>query len=358
MEMYILIMAGGTGTRLWPRSRRDNPKQLLNLVNAEKTMLRETYDRIAPLVSPQNVLVMTNMEYTDEVREQLPDLIPENVVGEPAGRGSAPAIGMAAMFIKQANPEAIMVCLPADHVITQQEHFRQVLKAAAKVARDGHLVTLGIKPQYAETGFGYIEGGELLQEVDGIEARRVARFTEKPDDETAAEFVSSGRYFWNSGMFIWRVDAILREFERWLPDHYRALQAIGERRRANKKSKISEDLWNPMKNETIDFGIMEKAEDVVVLPVDIGWSDVGNWASLHELLPADAENNVVIGKHVGIDTGDSLIYSPQRVIATIGLQNLIIVDTDDALLICPRDRAQDVKKIVSELEEMNKQELL
>lgn len=355
--MYAVILAGGAGTRLWPRSRKGSPKQLLDLVSG-RTMLQSTYDRILPLVPPQNVLVVTGGSYLSLVREQLPDLPEKNIIVEPAGRGSAPAIGLAAIHLVRSHPKEVMICLPADHVITQEDKFRRVLQAAAKVADEGYLVTLGIQPRGPETGYGYIQVDEYLESISGHEVYKVKRFTEKPARGTAEAFLHSGDYFWNSGIFIWRVDTILGEIERLMPKLHHQLLEIREALGSAEEPEVLERVWESVESKTVDYGIMEKAIKAAVLPTSVGWSDVGSWASLIELLPADAQGNVVVGDHLGLDTKGTLVVSPQRLVATIGVEDLVIVDTEDALLICSRDRTEDVKVLVAELQRKRREELL
>ncbi len=355
--MYAVILAGGAGTRLWPRSRKDSPKQLLDLVSG-RTMLQASYDRILPLVPPQKVLVVTGGSYLSLVREQLPDLPERNVIAEPAGRGSAPAIGLAAIHLARSHPKEVMICLPADHVITQEEKFRLVLQAASKVAEGGYLVTLGIQPRGPETGYGYIQTDEYLESISGHEVYKVKRFTEKPARGTAEAFLRSGDYFWNSGIFVWRVDTILGEIERLMPKLYAQLLEIKEALGGAEESQVLESVWESVEPETIDYGIMEKAVKVAVLPTSFGWSDVGSWASLIELLPADGEGNVVLGDHVGLDTKGTLVVSPERLVATIGVEDLVIVDTEDAILVCSRNRTEDVKALVAELQRKRGEEFL
>lgn len=342
---YAVILAGGSGTRLWPRSRIQHPKQLLDLVST-RTMLQETYDRIAPLVPPENVFVITNREYVADVRTQLPPVPGAQVIGEPEGRGTAPPAALAALLLRERDPDAVTFILPADHVINNAEVFREALTEAAGVAARQMLVTLGVLPMYPETGYGYIEAGETLNPPDGATSFRVHRFREKPNQETAEQFLASGNYYWNSGIFVWRADVILDEFAQHLPDMLARLEKIVT---AGLDAPGFADAWHALDTETLDYGILEKAAHVAVIPLDAGWNDVGSWASLYDLMTHDEHNNAVHGKHVGITTRSTLIYSSKRLIATIGIEDLIIVDTDDALLICPRDRAQDVKKIVDEL---------
>ena len=354
---YAVILAGGSGTRLWPRSRGSKPKQFLD-ITGPRTMLQEAVDRILPLFPYERIWVITNRSYLPLVREQVPALPEHNLIGEIMGRGTAPAIGLAAMVLRRQDPDAVMVVLTADHLIRRREQFVRALSAAVQVAQKGHLVTLGIEPRYPETGYGYIEQGDLLYHVDGFGAYRVVRFTEKPDRLTAQEFISSGRYVWNSGMFIWRVEAILAEMARQMPALYAQLQEIADAWGTPAQEETLQRVWPAIQAQTIDFGVMEHARDVVVIPVDIGWSDIGSWAALLDILPADEQGNVLAGDVEALDTRNSFIYSAGRLIAVIGLNEMIVVDAGDALLICPRDRAQDVRHIVEQLKERGRREYL
>lgn len=354
--MYVLILAGGSGTRLWPRSRQTKPKQLLDLVS-ERTMLQETYQRIRPIVDDERIFVVTSASYAHLVRQQLPKLPQGNVIGEPMGHNTAPCIGLGALYLKRLDPDGIMASLHADHIV-EEEGFRRVLVAAAQAAKEGHLVTLGIKPSYPETGYGYIQRGEELYRIHGHLVYRMERFLEKPDAASAESFVRSGGYLWNSGIFVWRTTTILEEMDKYLPGLYAQLmeleQALGT---ADERAEL-ERIWAEVEDISIDVGIMEQAEDVVVIPADIGWSDVGSWATVASLLPHDSCGNAIMGQHIGLETSGSLIYSPKRLVGTIGVRDFIIVDTEDALLVCPRERAQDVKKLVDILKRENRQELL
>ncbi len=347
MTLYALIMAGGTGSRLWPRSRRANPKQFLPLLS-ERTMLQETVDRVTSMIEPSNILVITGREYVDLAREQLPDVPLENIIGEPSGKGTAPAIGLGAVALLERDPNATMVVLSADHMIQRADRFRKALLAAHEIAQQGYLVTLGITPDYPHTGYGYIQRGTALETHHGFEAFEVARFVEKPDRPTAEQYVAQGGYSWNGGIFIWRVDAIMRALDEHLPQLRGQLGAIA-RAGGPAKAEALDQVWSDVQNITIDYGIMERARHVAVIPVDIGWSDVGDWSTLTELARSE-EANVVQANHIGIDTHGSLIYSDsRRLIATIGLDNFVVIDTGDALMIAPRDRAQDVKRLVDEI---------
>ena len=317
-------------------------------------MLQEACQRITPLVPSDRILVATNAACTNAVRQQIPQVPTANIIGEPEGHGTAPCIGLSALYVRRLDPEAVMTVLTADHYIEKADELRRALGAAAQAAEEGYLVTLGIEPNRPATGYGYIERAEKLAQVSGYDVYWVEKFTEKPDLTTAQAFVESGRYYWNSGMFIWKVSTILREFKKLMPQLYAQLMEIDAALGTAEEQAVLERVWAEVENETIDYGIMERAEDVAVIPVNIGWSDVGSWATLFELLPADAEGNVVVGQHIGQDTKGCLIHGSRRLVATIGLEDMIVVDTEDALLVCPRERAQEVRDLVKKLKESGK----
>ena len=356
-HVYVTILAGGSGTRLWPRSRYARPKQFLDLVGP-RSMLVNTVQRVLPLVPLERINVLTGPEHAPLVAEQLPDLPPDNIMVEPSPKGTAPCLGLAALrlFRRTGRPDDVMISLHADHVVVKEDRFRTALRAAAAVARDGHIVTIGIIPAYPETGFGYIERAEPLPPAAGQEVYRVARFTEKPPLERARQFVESGRFFWNTGYFAWTLGDILGEFGRSLPDLYSRLQRVVP---ANGASPAL-DAWEGITPVTIDVGIMERAKDLAVIPCDLGWSDIGSWAALHDILPGDAQGNVVSEgtRHIGIDTSNCLVYGKDRLIATVGLEGMVVVDTGDALLILPKDRAQDVSALVRELRARGLEDLM
>jgi mannose-1-phosphate guanylyltransferase len=350
--MQIVILAGGTGTRLWPRSRRTTPKQLLDLVD-EQSMLQRTVMRVQPLVPNERIYISTGRNYAAPILEQVPEIPPENIIVEPSGKGTAPCIGLSAVHILKAGAadDDVMVTLHADAYIKDEAEFRRILTAAEEAGRRDHMVTIGITPDSAETGFGYIERGEVAERIDGRDVYAVERFTEKPDPETAQRFFESGRFYWNSGMFIWKLSRIMSEMARCQPRLHAQLLDIQEALGADDQEARVESTWNEIASETIDVGIMEKAEDVVVIPATIGWSDIGNWGSLAELLSDDPSENIARGggAHIAVESEGCLTYSKERLIGTIGLKDMVIVDTGDAILVCHKDRAQDVKELVNKL---------
>ncbi|MDX1524407.1 MAG: mannose-1-phosphate guanylyltransferase [Anaerolineae bacterium] len=353
--MFALILAGGTGTRLWPRSRRALPKQLLDL-GSGKTMMQDTVERILPIVEPENIFVATNYDYGLIIKDQVPQLRPENIIAEPSGKNTAPCIGLAAMHMNRLDPKAVMASLHADHFIADEEGFRQALLAAEAVAREGYLVTLGITPDKPETGYGYIKRAESVGTYNNHEVYQVEQFLEKPDLATAQRFLDSGEYYWNSGIFIWQLSTLLESFRTCMPAFAKQLEQLGQ---AIETGQSIEPIWEQITPESIDEGIMERAAKVAVVPIDVGWNDVGSWAAIHEINDQDENGNVIRGaEYFGINTTGSLIQGKDRLIATVGLEDVIIIDSGDALLVCAKDSVQDIKKIVNWLEENNRQDLL
>lgn len=349
---YAVIMAGGSGTRLWPLSRKERPKQMLRLIE-ERSMFQTSVERLNGLFTYDRVLVVTVEEQAAKLRQQCPDIPAENYLIEPMPRGTAPVVGLAAVALRQRDPQAVMAVLTSDHHIGNEERFRELLGSAYEAAQDGYLVTLGIEPTYPATGYGYIQQGDLINAYRGLEAYRVLRFKEKPREDDAREMLSSGDHVWNSGMFVWQVDRVLSEFERQMPELYEKLEQISEAWGSEKRRETIEEIWPGLEPETIDYGIMEGAERVAVIPTrKLGWNDVGSWDSLFDVLPGDESGNIVIGgQHIGLDTQQSLVYVDQerRLIVTIGVEDLVVVDTGDVLLVCRKDQAQKVRQVVDQL---------
>jgi len=358
--MYAVIMAGGRGTRFWPRSRETKPKHLLDIVS-NRTIIQETVDRIKPLIAPANILIVTGKKHARELIRQLPEIPAKNIIIEPVGKNTAACIGLAALHIQKRVSDAVMVVLPSDHAIGNTSEYLAVISAAAKVAaQEGGLVTIGIKPTCPETGFGYLEAGDSQVPVAGKEVFRVKSIREKPDLAKAREFVQSGKFYWNSGMFIWKASAILKEIERCLPDLNVGLMKIKEVLGTTKEAAAVPKVYQGLASISIDYGVMEKADNVLMLTGDFGWSDVGSWDALWEISAKDNQGNALQGGGSAIftDTEGAFVYSHKKLVAVVGVKDLIIVETADALLICKKGRSQDVKKVVDALEAANKKKFL
>ena len=356
--MYAIILAGGVGERFWPLSRREHPKQFLSLFE-EKSLLQLAVDRLEGLVEPENVYVVTGESYREMVREQLPQLQWENIIYEPYGRDTAAAVGLAAEFVSHRDPLGVMAVLPADHYITDEADFKQKLRVGSEVAKDGKsIIALGIKPSRPETGYGYIQQGERIMEIEDVPIFHAVAFHEKPGIIKAKEYLSADNYLWNSGIFIWRVDLIRKNMATFLPQLAAGLDVIARSIGTKDEYQVIKEIYQKLPRISIDYGIMEKSDQVLVIPVDFGWDDVGSWTALEHYHKVDQHGNVVNTRGVFLDTQNCLIYSPHRVVATLGVEDLLIVDGGDCLLVSRKDRAQDIKRIVEGLKDAGYDDLI
>ena len=356
MKKAALIMAGGRGERFWPRSRKNLPKQFLSLSDDGKTMIQLTIERIRPLVDLNDIYIATNKDYKSLVIEQLPGIPEENILCEPVGRNTAPCIGLGAIHISKKYDDAIMFVLPSDHLIKYNGMFTTTLADASVVAeQDDNLVTIGITPDYPETGYGYIKFNSA--NMVG-RAYSVDRFVEKPSLEVAKEYLASEEYLWNSGMFVWKVSSILKNMQTLMPDTYNGLLKIRDSIGASDHEAVVEREFSSFKSESIDYGIMEKANNIYILPGTFGWDDVGSWLAIERIKKSNEYGNVVDGNIITINTKNCVIEGSRKLIATVGLDNMIIVDTEDATLICKKDSSSDIKKVLENLKICNRNEYI
>lgn len=359
---YAMILAGGGGTRLWPLSRKNMPKQLLALTS-DKSMLRVSVERLQPLFPPDHIYIVTGRQLEAAVREELPELPPENIIIEPYGRDNAAATGLGLSVIHKRDRQATVAMLTADHHIAKREKFREVLKHAYRIAQNDRVVTLGISPSYPSTSFGYIQQGRKIARLDEFTVYESLGFKEKPNIVTATKFIATGNFTWNSGMFIWKTAKAMAEFHRQQPMMYSLLEQLDEVIDTPAYESTLADVWERMPKISIDYAIMEGAQSMAVIPVEIGWSDVGSWNSLFEVLDLDQFGNSFKSTNgqmpdpIILDTRDTLVFS-NRLAVTIGVHDLIVVDAGDALLICHKDRAQDVKEVVNHLRSTNQDNYL
>ncbi|NLI14138.1 mannose-1-phosphate guanylyltransferase [Pelotomaculum propionicicum] len=346
---YAVIMAGGRGERFWPRSRVKNPKQFLKLIG-EKTMLQLTVERVEGLVGIDNTYIVTGSEFTGIICEQIPLLPRENIIIEPFGRDTAAAIGLAALHLGRKNPGEVMMVLPADHYIGNTPRFQDILKSAAAAAvKSDAIVTLGITPHSPETGYGYIHRGDLFDTFYGNQACRVISFLEKPDYDTAVKFLSGGNYLWNSGMFVWRISLIRKMIEKYIPQLDSGLKKLEAGLETGRYQEILAEAYSELPLISVDYGILERADNVLVMTGDFGWDDVGTWTALERHADKDENGNVLQGQGVLLDSSDVYVLSLDKPVALIGVENLIVVNEADSLLICHKSRVQEIKKVVGAL---------
>jgi len=349
---YAVIMAGGGGTRLWPLSRKSRPKQMLDLVD-ERSLFQTAVDRLDGLFTPDRIYVVTVEEQAKGLQAQAPQIPVENYLLEPMPRGTASVVGFAAVAIQNRDPQGSMAVVTADHIIGNEEKFHQLLMAAYDTAQDGYLVTLGISPTSPSTGYGYIQQGKLLGNYRDQGVFQALKFREKPNFERAQKMLADGDHTWNSGMFVWRAEAVMVEIARQMPDLNSKLAKISEAWDQPQSLDVISRIWPTIQPETIDYGIMEGAQSVAVIPArDLDWSDVGAWDAMYDLLPADAEGNIIKGgQYISVDSQNTLVYTNQgeRLVVTIGVEDLIVVDTGDVVMVCHKDQAQKVRQAVDQL---------
>ncbi len=348
---YAVIMAGGKGERFWPRSRSRMPKQFLSLLG-EDSLLQQSYLRLQGLFVPDRIMVVTGREYLALATRQLPDLRPGNLLAEPEGRNTAPCIGLAALYLHRRDPQATIAAFPADHLIKEKEPFLNCLETGLRFAeaQAASLVTIGIEPTRPETGYGYIEREENPIS-DDFPVFRVRRFVEKPDLERAIEYLRTGRFFWNSGIFIGKAALILEKIREHLPELYRGLSALEAYIGSPKEEEALNEIFPSLPAVSVDYGILEKEPNTLVVRGDFGWDDLGSWAALAEWSPRDSNGTAVCGEHVGIETTDCLVYGQDALIATLGVKNLVIVQTPDVVLVCEKSRSQEIKNLVQMLKD-------
>jgi len=354
-RLYALILSGGAGTRLWPLSRRDKPKQFLQLTG-ERTLLQDTVDRVAEIIPLERIFAVAPPEHRLLIHEQLPELRTDHVVIEPYPRGNAAAIGLAMAALHAFDPEAVVAILPSDHVIERRGKFREVLIAATAAAEAGRLVTLGIEPASPDPGFGYIEAGDRLDLKAPLPVHAVKRFVEKPKRDAAEKMIAAGGHYWNAGMFVWRVSEILRAFDEHLPGTAKAVHSLSDAVGTPRYEGVLAEVWEETDKTTIDYGILEKAQNVAVVPADIGWHDVGSWGRLAAIV--QRADNWSSDGHVAVGSGDNYAWAPGKLVALIGVEGLIVVDTPDALLVASKEHAEEVKDVVDHLRREGREELL
>jgi mannose-1-phosphate guanylyltransferase len=353
---FVVIMAGGGGTRFWPWSREKRPKQILPILS-DRSMIRETVERVRPLVPRENIIVVTAQSQIADLHKEIPMIPAVNLLAEPYGKNTAPCISLAAIHILQKDRQGVMVVLPADHYIGNHRGFLKSLRAAVAFAREqDFLVTLGVPPTEPETGYGYMEKGEFLGKAGGVPVYKTKSFREKPTRAKAAAYLRTGKFLWNSGMFIWRADIFFRAVERFLPDLYREMNRLAKTLGTPREIKALQMAYSRCPSTSVDYGILEKAENVALIAAQFPWNDVGSWSALIKILPQDRSGNAPVlgrrtqkGRILLLDSSGCLVRSEEKLIAVIGLNNLVVVEAGNAFLVCPRDRSQEVRRILQEL---------
>jgi len=351
--MKFVIRAGGIGTRLWPFSRQSHPKQF-HTFEGDRTMIQEAFHRVDTIASSEDRYVSTGSAHGDLARSQLPELLEDHLIIEPALRNTGPAVGLECVLLEHHSPGCTIASLGSDHHIGKPDEFCRLLKAAETALEQypDSLILVGVKPWQAETGYGYISKGDVFHEANGVPIYEVGEFKEKPDAETAQAWFESGEYLWNSNMFVWRADTVLRLFEKFEPEIYAGLMKIKEALGGPDSRKVIEEVYPTLKEIPIDNAILEKADKVAVIEADIDWSDIGSWGAMSDVLPTDDAKNLINGKVVHVDTKETTVYSQSgKLVTLVGVENLAVIETEDAILICPRDQTQRVRDVVDRLKD-------
>nr|WP_154984692.1 mannose-1-phosphate guanylyltransferase [Paenibacillus xylanexedens] len=358
MNITCVIMAGGKGERFWPKSRTNLPKQFLN-ISGNKSMIQQSIARLEKMVDISRIFIVTNELYAELIKAQIPTLPADNIIIEPVGRNTAPCIGLASIIIEDRFPDSTMIVIPSDHIIENEEGFVKILKAAVEVANDNeNLVTLGIQPTYPETGYGYIESSNQTTEVNELSVHKVSQFVEKPDLVTAQSYLEAGNFLWNSGIFVWKVDTIRHYIQELMPEMHDVLETMKVALDLENRDEIIRSEFLKMPDQSIDYGIMEKVSNIYVIPCVFGWDDVGSWTALERINELDENGNVIRGNILNLDTKRCIIESNGKLIATLGIEDLIVVDTEDVTLICTKEKAQEVKLLLKELRMQKMEEYL
>lgn len=357
--LTAVIMAGGKGERFWPKSRTKLPKQLLSLTGDGKTMIQLTVERLKGIIEYDNIYIVTSSDCADAISYQLPQIPTENILVEPMGRNTAPCIGLAAAYIQKKKGTSTMIVLPSDHLIKDVEGFCNILLAAKEVAESGkNLVTIGITPTYPETGYGYIKFDNKIKSINEDGVYEVDKFVEKPNVENAEKYVRSGKYSWNSGMFVWTTETILNNIKKLMLNMYNGLERIQNSIDTENEENVLNEEYSLFESISIDYGIMEHAENIFVIPGDFGWDDVGSWTALERINETDEFGNVVKGNIVSVDTKGCIIEGTDKLLAMVGVEDLVVVDTADATLICSKEKCQEIKSLLKEIKEKNKENYL
>ena len=359
--LHAVIVAGGQGTRLWPVSRRDNPKQIKPFVGG-RTMLQKTYARLKRIVPVERIWVATNVVYQDEFRQQLPEMSSERLILEPAKRNTAAAVGLAAAILSKHDPDATMINAWSDHFIRLEDEYKNKILLAEKVlqAHPDHLIDIVAQPEYPATGFGYLEAGDKLTVLDGTTVYKATRFVEKPDLKTAQDYLAAGNFYWNTAIFVWRVQTLLALYERYLPKMYEGLMKIQAAWGTDTQERVLNEVFPTLEAISIDYAIFEKTDKLALIPAELGWRDVGSWQAIYDILTETKDGVVQKGKVMAVDAKDTLIFNENegKLVAVVGVKDLVIVDTKDSLLVMQKSQDQDIKKIITQLEEEGEMEKL